>query len=154
VHGAIFGVRAADLAKVFCPAADFAAGEEGCGVFVGLEGRASKVRELRIGCGDAADGSGKCRGPFNWSELAELAPWNGASGIWSTGFSWWETLEVATMGPEGTEGVREDGRVAKAELVKKVAANVADESGGQAEWFSSEAGFVLGGDIGVDGLED
>lgn len=109
---------------------------------------------MRIGCGDAADGGGKCRGPFNWSKLVVLASWNGAGGIWSTGFSWWETLEEASMGPKGGEGLREDGRVAEAELAKEAVANVADESGGQAEWLRSDAGFVFCGNIGVDGLED
>ena len=83
-----------------------------------------------------------------------LALWNGAGGIWPTGFSWWETLEEAPMGPKGGEGLREDGRVAEAELAKKAVANVADESGGQAEWLRSDAGFVFCGNIGVDGLED
>ena len=60
------------------------------------------------------------------------------------------------MGPKGGEGVREDGRVAEAEaeLVKKVVANVADESGGQAGWFRRGAGFVFCSYVGVDGWED
>jgi hypothetical protein len=109
---------------------------------------------LRIGCGDVADGGGKCRGPFNWSKPIVLTWRDGAGGIWSTGFSWWKTLEEAPVGPKGGEGLREDGRVAEAEMTKEVVANVAGESGRQAEWFGSEAGFVLCGYIGVDGLED
>lgn len=59
----------ADLAEVFRSAIGSAAREEGCGVavvvvvfvvVVGLEGRASKIRELRVGCGDTTDGGGKC----------------------------------------------------------------------------------------------
>ena len=67
MHGAVLGVRAADLAEVFRSAVGLAAREEGCSVVVvvfvivvGLEGRASEIRELRVGCGDAADGGGEC----------------------------------------------------------------------------------------------
>lgn len=82
-----------------------------------------------------------------------LALWNGAGGISSTVFSWWEALEAAAMRRDSGEGLGEDGRVAEAKLVKKVA-DVADESGGRIEWFRGDVGFVLCSYIGVDGLED
>jgi len=57
------------------------------------------------------------------------------------------------MGRDSGEGLGEDGRVAEAKLVKKVA-DAADETGGRMEWFRSHVGFALRSYIGVDGLED
>lgn len=59
-----------------------------------------------------------------------LALRNGAGDILSTVFPWWEALEETAMGRDSGEGLGEDGGVAEAKLVKKVA-DVADESGGR-----------------------
>jgi hypothetical protein len=82
-----------------------------------------------------------------------LASWNGAGDILLTGFSWREALEETAMRPDSEESLGEDGRVAEAKLVKKVA-DVADEGGGRIEWFRSDVRIVLCSYIGVDGLED